>query len=50
VQRAGGGDLSVRDDPRLVQLREALQVLLGNVPNRAEQVQMLLSDRSPPPR
>ena len=36
-------------DPRLLQLREALSVLLGDGPNRAERVQMILSDKSPPP-
>jgi hypothetical protein len=36
-------------DPRLVKLREALAVLLQDGPNRAERVQMILSDKSPAP-
>jgi hypothetical protein len=36
-------------DPRLLKLREALAVLLGDGPNRAERVQLILSDKTPPP-
>jgi hypothetical protein len=36
-------------DPRLLKLREALSVLLGDGPNRAERVQLILSDKTPPP-
>jgi hypothetical protein len=36
-------------DPRLLQLREALGVLLTDGPNRAERVQMIFSDKTPPP-
>jgi len=36
-------------DPRLLKLREALTVLLEDGPNRAERVQLILSDKTPPP-
>jgi len=36
-------------DPRLLKLREALAVLLADGPNRAERVQLILSDKTPPP-
>jgi hypothetical protein len=36
-------------DPRLLKLREALAILLGDGPNRAERVQLILSDKTPPP-
>jgi hypothetical protein len=37
-------------DPRLLQLRQAISVLLESAPNRAQRVQMIFSDQiSPPP-
>ncbi len=36
-------------DPRIAQLREALKLLMSDVPNRAEQVQLIFSDKTPPP-
>src|SRR5690242_17957921 len=48
VQRAGGA-AATKADPRLAKLRDALQVLLGDAANRAEQVQMIFSDKTPPP-
>lgn len=36
-------------DSRLAQLRAALGVLLEAGPNRAERVQMIFSDKTPPP-
>ena len=36
-------------DARLGQLRDAIKVLLSDAPNRAEQVQMIFSDKTPPP-
>ncbi|HYO09022.1 MAG TPA: hypothetical protein VER17_08610 [Tepidisphaeraceae bacterium] len=47
VQRARGAAPAMAD-PRLAQLRDALKVLLGDGPNRAEQVQMIFSDTTPP--
>jgi hypothetical protein len=49
VERAGGGDL-LKTDPSMLKLRQALRVLLEGAGNRAEQVQMIFSDRTPPPR
>ena len=36
-------------DPGLLQLREAISVLLDAAPNRAQRVQMIFSDQTPPP-
>lgn len=50
VQRAAGGEAVLESDPRLAKLREAIGVL--NRPggaNRAEQVQTIFSDKTPPP-
>ena len=47
---AGGGPLLLETDPRLQKLRDALGVLLKPGPNRAEQVQLIFSDKTPPPR
>jgi hypothetical protein len=37
------------NDPRLAQLRRAITILLEENPGRAQRLQMLLSDQSPPP-
>jgi len=50
VERAPGGNAVIGSDPRLKKLREALGVLLEGRPNRAEQVQSIFSDKTPPPR
>ena len=52
VQRASGGGATLRDDARLLKLRRALEVLMTEEtePNRAEQVQMIFSDLTPPPK
>jgi hypothetical protein len=47
LQRAAGGENVLRDDVRLQTLRRAIDVLTQEKANRAEQVQMLFSDRSP---
>lgn len=49
VERAAGGKSLIDSDPRLATLRKSLAVLLESRGNRAEQVQMLFSDRTPPP-
>ena len=49
VQRADGAT-AIESDPRLAKLRDALQVLISaNAPDRAERVQMIFSDKTPPP-
>jgi hypothetical protein len=45
LDRAKAGD----SDPRLVKLRAAIAVLLEGAPNRAQRVQMIFSDTTPPP-
>ena len=49
IQRAGDGGKVLSSDARLNKLRAALQALLGPEPDRAERVQMILSDMTPPP-
>ena len=44
--REGGAEL-LRNDPRAIKLQKALAVLLEDVPNRAEKVQDIFSDKSP---
>jgi hypothetical protein len=44
-----GGSELVSADTRIVKLRRALSVLLESAPNRAERVQMIFSDMTPPP-
>jgi len=41
--RLDRADGSIDDDPRLARLREALEVVLGQSNDRAEQVQMIFS-------
>ena len=52
VQRSAGGPGTLRDDARLLKLRRAFEVLMApeTGPNRAEQVQMIFSDMTPPPK
>jgi len=49
VQRCTGGDELIRADSRLATLREAINALLSNEPSRAERVQTIFSDLTPPP-
>jgi hypothetical protein len=50
VERAEGGPAILEGDPRLQKLRAAIDVLLQPAgPRRAEQVQMIFSDKTPPP-
>jgi hypothetical protein len=50
IERAEGGKELIASDPRLAKLREAIQALtqVGDT-GRAERVQMIFSDMSPPP-
>ena len=50
VERAVGGAALIQSDPRLQKLREALAALSKGGANRAEQVQTIFSDKTPPPR
>ena len=49
VERAPGGRALIDAEPRLQKLKQALAVLLEAHGNRAEQVQNIFSDKSPPP-
>ena len=49
VQRSAGAQQLMQSDARLTKLRDAFKVLLSDAPNRAEQVQMIFSDKTPPP-
>ena len=50
VQRGRNGGQIVQSDARLVKLRKAIEALLQDTPKRAEQVQMIFSDMTPPPK
>ena len=50
IERAAGGPTVLDSDPRVQKLREALGVLTRPGPTRAEQVQTIFSDKTPPPR
>lgn len=50
VERAEGGSSVLESDPRLAKLREAIGILTKPGANRAEQVQNIFSDKTPPPR
>lgn len=50
IQRARDGKSALGSDPRIAKLRDALQALLGMEADRAEKVQMIFSDKSPPPQ
>ena len=47
---SAGGKSLLADDPRLAELTKALRILIDGADNRAEQVEMIFSDTSPPPR
>jgi hypothetical protein len=49
IARAAGGTGLLKSDPRLANLRKAIAALLEDAPNRAEQVQHIFSDHTPPP-
>ena len=50
VERAAGGRALLDSEPRLQKLRQALTVLVEGRGNRAEQVQTIFSDKTPPPQ
>ena len=49
IQRASDGGRVLASDTRLAKFRQALQALLDSELDRAERVQMIFSDQSPPP-
>ena len=50
IERSPGGPGVLGSDPRLQRLRQAIGVLLEGRGNRAEQVQNIFSDKTPPPQ
>lgn len=50
IERSPGGPGVLGSDPRLGRLRQAIGVLLEERGNRAEQVQNIFSDKTPPPK
>lgn len=50
IERAVGGAAVLQSDPRLIKLKEAIGILSRPGANRAEQVQTIFSDKTPPPR
>jgi len=49
IQRAQGGANVLEREERLAKLRKAIEVLNSTDPDRAERVQMIFSDMTPPP-
>jgi hypothetical protein len=49
IERADGGKQLMASDPRIAKLRDALGMLTQNEPGRAERLQMIFSDMTPPP-
>jgi hypothetical protein len=49
VQRAADGANVLERDERLAKLRAAIEVLNSTDPDRAERIQMIFSDKTPPP-
>jgi hypothetical protein len=49
IERGAGGNALIQTDPRLQTLNKALRALVEASGNRAEQVQLLFSDRTPAP-
>jgi hypothetical protein len=50
VERSPGGADVLQSDPRLQKLREALNALTQTGSNRAQQVQLIFSDKTAPPK
>ena len=48
IQLLPGGPQLLASDSRIALLRQAMQLLQSNSPNRAEQLQMIFSDESRP--
>ncbi|HEX4793589.1 MAG TPA: hypothetical protein VH370_07355 [Humisphaera sp.] len=50
IERLPGGAALINSDARLQKFREAVGILLKPGINRAEQVQLVFSDKTPPPK
>ena len=49
IERSEGGKQVLASDPRLSKLKDALRMMTHNEPDRAERLQMIFSDTTPPP-
>ena len=49
VERLAGGRELVSNDARIASLKRCVEELLSTNPGRAERVQTILSDKTPPP-
>jgi hypothetical protein len=50
IGRGADGARTLQEDARLQKLRRALEVLISEGADRAERVQMIFSDMTPPPK
>jgi hypothetical protein len=50
IGRGDNGPRTLKEDARLQKLRRALEVLITEGVDRAERVQMIFSDMTPPPK
>lgn len=51
IGRSGGGGEVLKGDARVAKLRKAFELLMSpETPNRAERMQMIFSDMTPPPK
>jgi hypothetical protein len=48
IERAEGGKQLLASDPRLAKLKDALKMMTGPEPGRAERLQMIFSDMTAP--
>lgn len=49
VERLAGGPEVIAGDARIANLKQCINELLSSTPGRAERVQSILSDKTPPP-
>jgi hypothetical protein len=50
IGRCSGGTEVLKSDPRVANLRRAFELLMGDGEGRAEKLQMIFSDMTPPPK
>jgi len=50
IGRASRGGEVLKSDPKVVKLRKAFELLMGEGEGRAEKLQMIFSDMTPPPK
>jgi hypothetical protein len=50
IGRGARGAEILKNDPRVVKLRKAFELLISDAGDRAEKLQMIFSDTTPPPK